>query len=199
MNFQCNNPSNSNTLQIIREEVIECKKCNLSRTRKNAVPGEGPTEASIMFIGEAPGAKEDDTGIPFVGRAGNLLEKMFSNIPIFRESVFITNIVKCRPPSNRNPLDIEIESCTPYLINQINLINPRIIVTLGKYALLHFRPTGKISEDHGKMLIWNKRILYPVYHPAAALRNKNILQSLESDLKKIPEILLLTLSKKLKN
>ena len=158
MNFQCNNPSNSNTLQIIREEVIECKKCNLSRTRKNAVPGEGPTEASIMFIGEAPGAKEDDTGIPFVGRAGNLLEKMFSNIPIFREDVFITNIVKCRPPSNRNPLDIEIESCTPYLINQINLINPRIIVTLGKYALLHFRPTGKISEDHGKMLIWNKRI-----------------------------------------
>ena len=185
-----------NQLKKINELVIKCKKCNLSSSRKNAVPGVGPSYATLMFVGEAPGSKEDEVGLPFIGRAGNLLEKLFIEVPIYREDVFITNVIKCRPPNNRNPLENEILACKNYLMKQIEIINPRIIVTLGKYALLHFIPNGKISLDHGRNIPWKNRILYPIYHPAAALYNPKILETLKLDMSRIPELLRSTLSKK---
>jgi uracil-DNA glycosylase family 4 len=142
-----------------------------------------------MIIGEGPGANEDEQGLPFVGRSGKLLDELLAEIPLSREDVFITNVVKCRPPYNRDPLPAEVTACRPYLERQMELLDPKVIVTLGRHSMLRFYPKGKISKDHGKILEWEGRILFPLYHPAAGLRNPTIKQELQQDVLRLPEAL----------
>lgn len=178
-------------LQAIREEVASCFKCSLSKTRKNAVPGEGNYNAEIMFIGEAPGATEDEKGIPFCGAAGKFLDDMIASINLSRQDVFITNTVKCRPPENRDPEDSEKDACRPYLESQIALIKPKLIVALGRHAVASLLPgQASISKLHGRVLKRPNGIVYlPLYHPAAALHNGGLRQTLMDDFAKIPVIL----------
>jgi len=175
------------------ERVRVCTLCELSSSRTNAVPGEGKATSGLMFIGEAPGFNEDRQGRPFVGRSGRLLDELIAKIPQRRECVYITNVIKCRPPENRDPLPQEVKSCWPYLDQQINLINPKVIVTLGRHALMRFFPEARISRDHGRILRWRNRVVFPIYHPAAALRSSQVKKALEDDMLKIPEAILASL------
>lgn len=181
---------NINELSILNAEIINCKKCALSSYRKNPVPGEGRVDAIIMFVGEAPGAKEDEEGRPFVGSAGRLLTALIESIGLSREEVYITNIVKCRPPENRDPRPNEIEACSPYLIKQILLIKPKIIVALGRHsgrflfenAGLRWRSMSlERGRAHRVKLFNNEVILLATYHPAAALYNPDIKGCIEKD------------------
>jgi len=182
-------------LQQIAVEVADCTACKLHLSRKLAVPGEGPADADILFIGEGPGFHENEQGRPFVGAAGSFLEELLASVGLSREQVFITNIVKCRPPNNRDPLPDEVDICTQAWLNaQIHLINPRLVVTLGRHSLHHFVPTKQISLCHGKPLRTvapdgAKRIYYPLYHPAAALYQGSLRKTLVEDFKKIPAVL----------
>ena len=153
------------------------------------MPGAGSPVASILIIGEGPGFNEDQQGLPFVGRSGKLLDELLAEVPLSREDVFITNVVKCRPPGNRDPQPDEVAACRPYLERQMELLNPKVIVTLGRHSYLRFYPDGKISKDHGKILRWNDRILFPLYHPAAGLRNPAIRRDLQEDILRLPEAL----------
>jgi len=180
--------SKKQLLDQIAKNVKVCKKCRLCKAALNGVPGEGDFDSDIVFIGEAPGANEDKTGRPFVGRAGNLLEQSLSDIGYKREQVWIGNIIKHRPPQNRDPLADEISACAPYLTMQLKILKPRLIVTLGRFALNYFYPEGKISRDRGR-LIQLKYNIFPVYHPAAALRNGNMRQKYMDDMNAIPEVL----------
>ena len=155
----------------------------------NLVFGEGNPEAEVLFIGEAPGFHEDRLSRPFVGRAGQLLDKLLAMISWPRESVYITNIVKRRPPENRDPLPEEISAYKPYLDRQIKIINPKIIAALGRFAMNYFLPDAKISKDHGVAQYAGDCLILPLYHPAAALRSTQVLKDLEADFKKLPEIL----------
>ncbi len=175
------------SIDQIASEVLACTRCVLADTRINAVPGDGSTNAAVMFIGEGPGKNEDEQGLPFVGRAGKLLDTLLDEVPLRRDDVFITNVVKCRPPSNRDPEPDEVAACLPYLEAQIELIDPRVIVTLGRHSMLRFYPQGKISNDHGRIINIGKRVLLPVYHPAAALRNPRLNETLRADMRRIPE------------
>jgi uracil-DNA glycosylase len=174
--------------------VAGCEQCALARTRTQVVFGTGSPMAELMFVGEAPGFHEDKQGVPFVGAAGKLLGKLLEGIGIEREDVWITNAIKCRPPGNRNPLPEEIESCEPHLWRQIELIRPKMIATLGNFAtkLLSGRPTG-ITQVHGQeqevVLGGMKVLLYPIFHPAAALYTPRMLDVLEADFRRIPELL----------
>jgi len=154
----------------------------------NLVFGEGNADCKVMFIGEAPGFHEDKLGRPFVGQAGKLLDKMISEIGWKREDVYITNIVKRRPPENRDPLPEEIESYKPYLTRQIEIINPAVIAPLGRFAMNYFLPFAKISRDQGKIFKKDGQIVYPLYHPAAALRATAVLNDLKSAFKRLPDI-----------
>jgi DNA polymerase len=181
-------------VQKLIESIKNCTKCGLCKGRKNAVPGEGSYEAKIMFIGEGPGAAEDLQGKPFVGAAGKLLTALIESIGLTREEVFIANVVKCRPPNNRDPEPAEIKACWPYLEAQIKIIKPILIVTLGRHSMGRFLDGLKISEVHGMPKrangIWQPRQVYlPLYHPAAALYDPNKKEVLFSDFKKIPLIL----------
>lgn len=176
-------------IQQIENSIKSCQKCRLCKTAKNPVPGEGYINSEIIFIGEAPGQVEDDTGRPFVGRAGKLLETMLNEIGYKRSDVWIGNILKHRPPENRDPLPDEIVSCEPYLTLQIKTIAPILIVTLGRYSMNYFYPEGKITRDRGHVIKINKWNVYPVYHPAAALRNPTMFQTLKQDFLKIPQVL----------
>lgn len=184
-------------LELLTEQIRNCQACRLAQGRTNAVPGVGNAHAKIVFIGEGPGKQEDAKGEPFVGAAGKFLNTMLESIKMTREDVFITNIVKCRPPGNRDPQEDEIEKCTSlYLWSQLELINPLLIVTLGRHSMYEFLPeTAKISVVHGKpMQTVNKRTgrsfnILPLYHPAAALYNGGLRQTLLDDFKKIPKIL----------
>ena len=189
----------SSELKIIEEEIKQCRKCRLWETRINAVPGEGPENAEVMFIGEAPGYNEDVQGRPFVGAAGKLLTSLIQEVlGVSRADVYITNILKCRPPNNRDPLPSEVEACTPYLDKQINVIKPKVVVTLGrhstKYILskLGVKITG-IMKVRGKVFegeIFGLKIkVLPTYHPAAALYNPKLKNFLTQDFKKIGEFL----------
>jgi len=181
-------------LRKIKEEVLACKKCPLFKERITPVIGQGSHSSKIMFIGEAPGAKEDATGVPFCGRSGDFLNELLSFIGIKREDVYICNIVKCRPPKNRDPNDLEISSCKNYLERQIELINPKIICSLGRYSmqfmmnnlglLNEIEPIGKI---HGKVFNKEGRVFIPFYHPAVAIYNSNMKDSLKKDFEKIKE------------
>ena len=169
--------------------IVTCKKCRLCRGRINAVPGEGNINAKVVFIGEAPGFEEDKQGRPFVGRSGLLLGEMINKIGLKRTDVWIGNVIKCRPPENRNPLLDEIRACKPYLEKQMELIKPKIIVTLGRFALEFLVPKAKISEAHGKPIRVKSYIVFPVYHPAAALRNVAIKKIMIEDFMKIKNLI----------
>ena len=177
------------SLQNINKNINNCKKCRLYKTAKNAVPGEGNEHAEIVFIGEAPGRNEDETGRPFVGRAGQLLESILKDIGLSRKDVWIGNVIKHRPPDNRDPLPDEIDACRGYLNMQLDIIDPVLIVTLGRFAMNYFYPNGKISRDKGRLYKINGRYIYPIYHPAAALRSTKMLKAFEDDFKKIPSAL----------
>ena len=178
-------------LNKIRAEVSICQKCQLSKTRNTTVPGEGKPEAEILFIGEAPGAREDATGIPFCGAAGKFLDEMLASINLQRSDIFITNCVKCRPPENRDPEEEEKLACRPYLDRQFSIINPKLIVCLGRHSTATFLPgAGGITALHGKALKRpNGQVYLPLYHPAAALHNGSLRETLISDFAKIPAIL----------
>ncbi len=180
-------------LKKIEKEIRECKKCPLYKSATQAVPGSGNPNAKIVFIGEAPGFWEDKQGIPFVGRAGKLLDEMLEQISLKREDVFITNILKHRPPNNRDPLPNEIKACSPFLYRQLAIIKPKIIITLGRFAMNFFLPSAYISRVHGKIqeIDWfgNKILLFPLYHPAAALRNGAVLTAFKDDFRLIPSLL----------
>jgi len=179
-----------NSLQHLAEQIRSCQKCPLGRLRTHAVPGEGPADAEIMFIGEAPGNHEDRQGRPFVGASGRLLEKLLAQIELTREDVYITNVVKCRPPSNRDPLPLEIESCIPWLHQQIAFIDPLVIITLGRFSMAQFFPSSaRITRVHGQPLMQEGRVIVPMFHPAAALRNPNWMQDMEADFARIPDLL----------
>jgi uracil-DNA glycosylase family 4 len=171
----------------IAAEVIACERCALFRTRTLAVPGDGSPSAAVLFIGEGPGQNEDEQGLPFIGRAGKLLDQLLAEVPLRRSDVFITNVVKCRPPGNRDPEPDEVAACMPYLKAQIELIDPRVIVTLGRHSMLRFYPEGKISNDHGRIIPIGSRVLLPLYHPAAILRNPRLNEPMLADIKRIPE------------
>ncbi len=173
-------------LKKIESEIIA--KASLPLREANLVFGEGNPDCEVMFIGEAPGFHEDRLGRPFVGRAGQLLDDCIKSIGWKREQVYITNIVKRRPPDNRDPLPEEIEAYKPYLTRQIEVIDPKVIVCLGRFAMNYFLPEAKISRDHGRVLKINERIIFPVYHPAAALRSTAMLNTLREDFKKLPKV-----------
>lgn len=183
-------------LNLISENVLACKKCTLGYKRTNAVPGSGNPRSRILFVGEAPGRYEDEQGVPFVGRAGRLLDSLLESIDLNRSEVFITNMLKCRPPSNRDPLPDELKACGPYLNKQIEIINPRIIVTLGRYSFAWFFPNIPIGDARGKPIsLENGTVVYPTYHPAAALRNGKIRQKTEQDFQKLQKIINTTITK----
>lgn len=176
-------------LQEIADEVRVCTACELHKGRTHAVPGEGPINAEIMFIGEAPGRNEDQQGRPFVGQAGKLLEELLQEIGLTREDVWIGNVVKCRPPENRDPRPEEIAACAGYLQRQIELLQPKLIATLGRYSMEKFFPGARITRVHGQARRDGKRVLIPLYHPAYILRNMNALPDAVRDMQRIPRLL----------
>ncbi|KKQ51725.1 MAG: Phage SPO1 DNA polymerase-related protein [Parcubacteria group bacterium GW2011_GWD2_38_11] len=181
-------------LEKLNKKMSACNNCTLYKNCSRVVFGDGNPEAEIIFIGEAPGKKEDELGIPFVGSTGRILDKMLASIKIKREDVYLTNICKCRPPENRDPLPEEVSECWPWLEKQIAIIEPKIIVTLGKYALNSFVPNVKISEVHGKILKINipklgELKIFPLHHPAAARISRKTRTLFEEDFAKIPSLL----------
>lgn len=182
-------------LKKLFHQAQKCVRCQeLAATRKNVVFGAGNADADLMFVGEAPGAREDEQGLPFVGAAGKLLEKLLGEIGLERKDVFIANTLKCRPPGNRDPQPLEIENCKEYLYGQVELIQPRVICTLGNFStkLLREDPTG-ITRLHGQaeVLVVGRRAvrLYPIFHPAAALYTPRMLETLREDFARLPELL----------
>ena len=175
-------------LERLAAEVAQCTKCLLHRGRTHAVPGEGPEDADIMFVGEGPGFHEDQQGRPFVGAAGQFLEELLESIGLTREDVFITNVVKCRPPGNRDPLPQEINACKAYLDRQIELIDPVVVVTLGRFSMARAFPKARISRVHGEPRKIDGIVYYPMYHPAAALHRPSLRPTVEADVRRIPEV-----------
>jgi len=181
-------------LEAYAASIAACTNCRLSQGRTQVVFGAGNPHADVLFVGEAPGFHEDKQGVPFVGQAGKLLEKLLAGVGLRREDVYIANVLKCRPPGNRDPQPDEIESCEPHLFRQIELIEPAVIATLGNFAtkLLSGRPLG-ITRVHGQeqplRIAGRDVLLYPLYHPAAALYTPAMLKVLESDFARIPELL----------
>jgi uracil-DNA glycosylase len=178
--------SSEDLLKEIAAEVSTCTKCNLCKSRTKAVPGEGNPHARIMFIGEGPGFNEDRQGRPFVGQAGQFLEELLSSINLKRSEVFITNVVKCRPPENRDPLPEEINACNDYLDRQIAAIKPQVIVTLGRYSMAKFFGNEKITAIHGRARKLDGYICIAMYHPAAGLHRPDLKDTIRADFKKIP-------------
>ncbi len=174
-------------LQEIAGQVAACKSCQLSYARKKAVPGEGPAKAEIMLIGEGPGFYENEQGRPFIGAAGKFLDELLEKAGVSREKVFITNVVKCRPPGNRDPLPEELAACNAYLERQIEAIDPLIIVTLGRYSMAKFLPNVRISEVHGQPAWVRGRLIIPMFHPSAALHQPSLKTSVERDFTRLPE------------
>jgi len=185
-------------LRELEEKIRACKKCTLGTLRTNAVPGAGSYDARVMFVGEAPGYWEDQKGLPFVGRAGKVLDELLEGIGLTREDVYITNIVKCRPPENRDPTEDEIKACSPYLDMQIDVIRPRVIVPLGRHSMRYllekfgFSP-GPISKIHGEVFetrtLFGRIVIMPMYHPAAALYRPPLKEELRKDFLRLKELL----------
>jgi DNA polymerase len=176
------------------KKIKQCCRCFLCETCTNIVPGEGNPHAEIMLIGEAPGAQENKVGRPFVGTAGKFLDEMLAMIGFSRKHVFIVNILKCRPPRNRGPLPEEIEACWPWLLEQIKSVRPKLVVTLGRHALERFFPKQKISNVHGQVMEGEitgigKQAFYVLYHPAAAIYQRSLRNTLIEDFKKVPKVL----------
>jgi DNA polymerase len=179
----------SESLAQIASEVSACAKCALHKTRTKAVPGEGPENAEIMCIGEGPGFNEDQQGRPFVGQAGKFLGELLGLAGLKREEVWIGNVVKCRPPNNRDPMPEELLACHAYLERQIAALNPKIIITLGRFSMGKFFPSARISAVHGQMRKVGDRFVIPMFHPAAALHNPTYLPLIKQDFAKLPELL----------
>jgi len=184
-------------LAVIAKQVKACQRCRLAQTRTQAVPGHGSPRAKVMFIGEGPGFNEDQQGIPFCGRAGALLDQALQSINWRRQDVFITNVVKCRPPQNRDPEVDEIAACSLYLNHQIKVIKPVVVATLGRFSMAKFLPNVKISQVHGQVfpVKWMslKFVVVPLYHPAAALRNGRLRSVFMEEFAKLPGIVKLAL------
>ena len=176
-------------LSELYEEIARCRQCEIAKYRTKVVPGEGAEDADIVFIGEAPGWHEDQQGRPFVGPAGLYLDELLASINLGREQVYIANVIKCRPPTNRDPLPSEIHNCRKWLDRQIELIHPRMIVTLGRYSMAMFFSGKSISKIHGTARKRDNVIYYAMYHPAAALHQQRLRQVIEADMLKIPFLL----------
>jgi len=186
--------SKKNKLNQLNKKMLACKKCSLRATCHQVVPGEGNASAKILFIGEGPGKKEDELGRPFIGSAGKFLDEMLAIIKLKRADIYIANVVKCRPPENRDPLPQEAVACWPWLLEQIKIIQPKLIVTLGRHSMERFLPGQKISTMHGTLVIKTipeigQQNFYTLYHPAAALYNGGMRETLITDFKKIPKVL----------
>lgn len=183
--------NNQSQLDQIAAEIAKCQRCALCKTRTNTVPGAGNPEADVLFVGEAPGQKEDESGTPFCGAAGKFLDDMLASINLDRSQVFIANTLKCRPPQNRDPEEGEKAVCRPYLDRQVEIINPKLIVCLGRHSVANFLPgAGGISQLHGKAVRRpDRRVYLALYHPAAALHNGGLRATLMEDFGKIPAIL----------
>ena len=179
----------AHTLPELVKQIEVCQRCPLGRSRTRAVPGVGPVNAPIMFIGEAPGFHEDQQGIPFVGAAGNFLNELLAGINLKRENVYICNVIKCRPPQNRDPLPEEIEACKPYLDRQIELIKPKVIVTISRFAMARWFANQKISSIHGQARRYGNSLVVPFFHPAAALHQPSLRRVIEEDFRKLPELI----------
>jgi len=176
-------------LRELYEEIALCQQCELAKHRTKVVPGEGAEDADIMFIGEAPGWHEDQQGRPFVGPAGLYLDELLASINLKREQVYIANVIKCRPLGNRDPLPTEIHNCRKWLERQIELIHPKMIITLGRYSMAMFFPGKSISKIHGTAQKRDNVIYYAMYHPAAALHQQSLRRAIEEDMLKIPPLL----------
>jgi uracil-DNA glycosylase family 4 len=177
------------SLEQLAAAIRACTLCPLHSGRTQAVPGEGPPNPEIMFIGEGPGFHEDRQGRPFVGSAGKLLEELLAGIGLTREQVYIANVVKCRPPGNRDPLPEELVACKPYLDRQIELLKPRVIVTLGRFSMYRYFPGQSISRIHGQARQVGDVLVVPMLHPAAALHQPQWRSTLEADFQKLPQII----------
>jgi uracil-DNA glycosylase family 4 len=176
-------------LSELNQQIALCRKCDIARLRTKVVPGEGAEDAAIMFIGEAPGWHEDQQGRPFVGQAGQYLDRLLASISLDRRQVYIANVIKCRPPDNRDPLPAEIQNCCQWLDKQIEIIKPKMIVTLGRYSMARYFPGKTISKIHGTAQKRDGVIYFAMYHPAAALHQQSLKQAIEADMLKIPEVL----------
>ncbi len=176
-------------LRDLAEQIAECPKCDLSKTRTRAVPGEGNPNADIVFIGEGPGFYEDQQARPFVGPAGKFLDELLTSIGLRRADVYIGNVIKCRPPNNRDPLPGEIIACKPWLDQQLEILKPRVIVTLGRFSMSRYFPGQAISRIHGQPRRIDDVTIVPMYHPAAALHQASLRHTIEDDFKKLPAIL----------
>lgn len=177
------------SLEELAGRVTECHDCELSRRRNRAVPGEGPANASVMFIGEAPGFNEDQQGRPFVGAAGQYLTQLLGIAGLRRNDVYICNVIKCRPPDNRDPLPTEIQACRKWLDDQIELIKPKVVVTLGRYSMARYFSGAAISKAHGKHVKRDGVIYFALYHPAAALHQQSLKKTIEEDMLKLRDVL----------
>jgi DNA polymerase len=177
------------TLAQVAKEVSACTKCALYHSRKKSVPGEGPANSEIMFIGEGPGFHENEQGRPFVGAAGQFLDELLAQAGLKRSDVWIGNVVKCRPPGNRDPLPEELAACNVYLEQQINAINPKIIITLGRFSMGKFMPGVKISQVHGQMRKVGDRFVIAMFHPAAALHQASLKPAIMHDFAQLPKLL----------
>jgi len=177
------------TLKQVADQVTVCMQCPLHHSRKHSVPGEGPADADIMFIGEGPGFHENEQGRPFVGAAGKYLDELLAGIGMKRSEVFITNVVKCRPPGNRDPELSEIQACGRYLDSQEQAINPKVVVTLGRFSMARYMPNARISSVHGRATKLNGRLVVAMYHPAAALHQPSLKSSIEQDFSHLPELI----------
>ncbi|HEX2033744.1 MAG TPA: uracil-DNA glycosylase [Chloroflexota bacterium] len=176
-------------LEAIAAEVRRCQNCDLYKHALKGVPGEGSSTADVMLVGEAPGFHENQQGRPFVGAAGQFLNDLLRSVGLRREDVFIANVVKHRPPNNRDPLPEEIEACAGYLDRQIELIDPKVIVTLGRFSMNKFFPGERISRIHGVARRHGKRMVLPLYHPAAALHQNSLRRTVEEDFRRLPAVL----------
>jgi len=177
------------SLELLKEEIIGCKKCDLCKTRKNSVPGKGNKNAEVIFVGEAPGRTEDVNGEPFVGSAGKKLTTALENAGLTRDMVYITNIVKCRPPENRKPTEMETNQCQMYLKNEFSLIKPKIVCLLGNTAYKTILGGGEISKNHGKLVQKDGFSYFITFHPAAVIYNQKLVKDFENDIKKIVKLL----------
>jgi len=176
-------------LEQVEQEVSCCEQCPLHFSRKRTVPGEGPSDAEIMFIGEGPGFHENEQGRPFVGAAGKYLDELLSGVNLRRQDVFITNVVKCRPPGNRDPNPDELAACNGYLERQIFAINPKVIITLGRFSMAKFIPNVKITQVHGQARRVDQHFIVPMYHPAAALHQPSLQPQIQKDFTQLPQLI----------
>jgi uracil-DNA glycosylase family 4 len=175
------------SLEQIAKEIRACTACPLHLSRKNAVPGEGPQNSDLMFIGEGPGFHENEQGRPFVGAAGRFLEELLEGIHLTRDQVFIGNIIKCRPPGNRDPQVNEIQACSDFLERQIKVISPKVIITLGRFSMARFFPKARISSIHGQAKWVQGRLIVAMYHPAAALHQPSLREVVRTDFLRLPQ------------